>query len=246
MSKFTLPNGVIVSGKHYNMVTIDELRGKHQNMLVNPSPKTPIDFVLPILSDLVLDITDSGEESVLKETDKKTLILHKLSIQDIQFIMAKVREVSYGPEYFMSLTCSHCEAENKARLDLSTLQVFPRKDTLTEDQMKLPKEKLEFRYGHMSLSNLLKMVTEDDSVDFMKHIITATTSFMLSKLGESTKVNPSDLDNLRATDIDYIKDNIPELAFLDTKVEHTCTACEKDFEQELPVLAADFLLRSRT
>jgi len=246
MSKFTLPNGVTVNDKHYALVEIDELRGKHQNMLVNPSPKTPIDFVLPILTDLVIDITNAGGESVMSELDKKSVLLHKLPIQDVQFIMTKVREVSYGKDYMMKLKCPHCSASNNAKLDLSTLEVFPRKDSLAEDKMILPKDGLEFRYGHMSLSNLLKMATEDESADFMKHIVTATTSFMLSKLGDSTEVKPSDLDELKATDIDFLKDNIPELASIDLKVEHTCTSCSEDFEQELPVLAADFLLHSRT
>ena len=53
MSTFTLPNGIISGGKHYNLVKLDEIRGKHQNMLVNPNPKTPIDYIEPILIDLI-------------------------------------------------------------------------------------------------------------------------------------------------------------------------------------------------
>lgn len=246
MSKFTLPNGLKLSDKLYNLVEIDEIRGKHQNMLVNPNPKTPIDFVEPILTDLIIDLTNSDSESALTEVGKKDLILHKLPIQDIQFMMVKIREVSYDSTYHMNLICTHCEANNNAKLDLSSLEVFPRKDKIQESEMVLPKEKIEFRYGHMSLGHLLKMAVEDGADEFTKQMMTSLTSFMLKSLGDKSEVKAADLDDLRGSDLDYIRDNMPELADIDMKVEHTCSSCGEDFNQELPVLAADFLLHMRT
>lgn len=246
MSKFTLPNGLRLDGKHYNLIEIDEIRGKHQNMLVNPSPKTPIDFVQPILEDLILDLSNSDSESALEHVSKKDLLLHKLPIQDIQFMLIKVREVTYGPDYLMKLECTHCSAPNDARLDLSSLEVFKRKDKIEQKDMILPKEKIEFRYGHLSLGHLLKMAVEEGTDEFTKTMMTSLTAFMLSSLGDNKKVKPQDLDELRGSDLDYIRDNMPTLPEVDMKVEHTCKKCEKDFEQELPVLAADFLLHTRT
>ena len=225
---------------------LDELRGKHQNMLINPNPKTPIDFVFPILNDLIIDVSNSDSESVLEQVSKKQLILKELPIQDIQFIMVKIRETSYAKEYYLDLNCPHCEHTNKAALDLSSLEVFPRVDKLPEEEMKLPKEGIEFRYGHMNLAHLLKMAIEDENSDFIKEIITSTTSFLVKSLGDNNDVKPSDLEELRASDVNFIKDNAPKLAEIDLKVEHTCSSCKEDFESELPVLAADFLLHSRT
>lgn len=246
MSKFTLPNGVNLGGKLYNIIELDEIRGKHQNMLVNPNPKTPIDFIEPILSDLILDLHNVDSESIFPSVTKKDLVLHKLPIQDIQFILVKIRESSYGKDYHMVLNCTHCEAKNNAKLDLSALTVSERVDKISEAQMVLPKEGLEFRYGHMSLGHLVKMALQDDKTEVTKHLITTLASFMLTKLGDKTSVQPADIDNLRATDIDYIRDNAPDLPEIDMKVEHTCTGCGKDFESELPVMVADFLLPMRT
>ena len=95
MSKFILPNGVNLNGKLYNIVELDEIRGKHQNMLVNPSPKTPIDFIEPILTDLILDLHNSESESIFPAISRKDLVLNQLPIQDIQFLLIKVREISY-------------------------------------------------------------------------------------------------------------------------------------------------------
>jgi hypothetical protein len=246
MSKFTLPNGVNLGGKLYNLITLDEIRGKHQNMLVNPNPKSPIDFIEPILSDLILDLTDTISESILPHVSKKDLILHKLPIQDIQFILIKIRETSYGPDYMMHLNCTHCEAKNNAKLDLSKLVVSERKDKISEAEMKLPKDGTDFRYGHMSLAHLLKMAIQDGKSDFTKEMLTSLTAFMLQSLGSNLSVKPSDLDDLKGSDLNYIRDNMPELSEIDMKVEHTCSSCSKDFQQELPALAADFLLHMRT
>ena len=246
MSKFTLPNGVQLGGKLYNLIELDEIRGKHQNMLVNPSPKTPIDFIEPILSDLILDLTNSDSESIFPQVTKKHLILHSLPIQDIQFILIKVRETSYGKDYLMHLNCTHCEAKNNAKLDLATLTVSARQDKIAEADMVLPKEQLEFRYKPMNLSVLLKMAMQDGQSDFTKSMLTSLTSFMLERLGENSNVTPESLENLRGSDLNYIRDNMPILPEIDMKVEHTCSACGKDFEQELPALAADFLLLTRT
>lgn len=246
MSKFTLPNGLELGGKLYNLVELDEIRGKHQNMLVNPNPKTPIDYVEPLLNDLIIDLTNSDSESILEQVSKKDLVLHKLSIQDIQFLMVKVRETSYGPTYLMNLPCTHCEAENSAKLNLSELEIFPRKDKIEEKDMVLPKEGLEFRYKPLNFGHLMKMAVEEGADEFTKQMMTALVSYRLSRLGDNTKVTPKDLDELRGSDIDYIRDNSPELAEIDLKVEHTCKKCGKDFEQELPALVADFLLHTRT
>lgn len=249
MSKFTLPNGVHLNGQHFNIVELDEIRGKHQNMLVNPNPKTPIDHIEPILSDIILDLTDSVSDSILsKQVSKKDLILHKLPIQDIQFILIKLREVSYGKDYMMHLNCTHCDAKNNAKLDLSTLAVSDREDKIAESEMILPKEQIDFRYGHMSLAHLLRMAVTDSKTDFTKQMLTSLTSFMLTKLGDKTSISPEDLDNLKGSDLNFIRDNAPILPEIDMKVEHTCSNpdCGKDFEQELPALAADFLLHMRT
>lgn len=247
MSTFTLPNGIISGGKHYNLVKLDEIRGKHQNMLVNPNPKTPIDYIEPILIDLILDLVNEDSESILdQQISKKQLVLNLLPIQDIQFIMVKVREISYGKDYLMHLNCTHCNAKNSAKLDLSTLAVSARVDKITEAEMILPKDGLKFRYKSMSLATLLKMAIQDEKSEFTKTMLTSLTSYMLEYLGENRKVTPADLDDLKGSDLNYIRDNIPTLPEIDMKVEHNCVNCKEDFEQELPVLAADFLLLTRT
>lgn len=246
MSKFKLPNGVTIEGKLYNIVELDEIRGRHQDILINPKSVTPIDFIKPILEDVIIDVTDGEEQSIIEQVSKKELILKRLPIQDIQFLLVKLRETTYGKDYMMDMKCTHCEADNKAKLDLSTLEVFKRVDKLEESKMILPKEGIEFRYGFMTLADLLKIAADKDESEFLEKVATSTISYLLASLGDNTQVTPKDIDDLRALDLEFIKDNAPELATIDLKVEHTCTSCKKDFEQELPALAADFLLLSRT
>ena len=160
--------------------------------------------------------------------------------------MVKIREVTYDKSYLMTFPCTHCEESNNAKLDLSELEIFPRKDKIAEDKMFTPKENISFKYRHLSLANLKKGMFIEGKNNIMESIVTETSSYLLASLGENTKVTSKDLDELKAKDVDYIQDNYPRYAEIDLKVEHTCSKCEKDFDQELPVLAADFLLRMRT
>lgn len=247
MSKLELPNGVKLNGKLYNLVELDEIRGKHQNMLVNPKVKTPVDYIEPILMDLLVDLRDKESNSILDTEDKKNLILNLLPIQDIQFILVKIREISYSDRFIMNrLECTHCSAINNAQLSLSDLEVFPRKDKIEEKDQVLPKEKVKYTYGYMTLGKLMKLAIEDGTDELTDSLMTSITSFMVDSLGDKTEVKPSDLDDLRGSDLDYIKDNAPELAEIDLKITHTCTKCGEDFDSELPVLVADFLLHTRT
>lgn len=203
MSKFTLPNGLIHEGKLYDTVELDEIRGKHQNMLVNPNPKTPIDFIEPILSDLILDLHNSDSESIFPAISRKELVLHKLPIQDIQFMLVKVREVSYGKDYLMSLKCPHCEHNNNAKLDLASLEVVPRQDKINEAQMILPKEGKEFRYKALTLANSVKVFDTLVNLDKKTDLITSSRSYMIESLGDNKDVTPKDLAELRGSDLNY-------------------------------------------
>lgn len=248
MSKFKLPNGVNLDNVNYNMIELDEIRGRHQNILVNPKAKTPFDYIQPILTDVIKDITDIQSNSVLSKVTTRDLVLHHLPIQDLQFILIKLREVSYGNDFMLDLECTHCKAMNAAKLDLSSLAVIPRKDKVEEDQAILPKAKLAIKYKHMSLSNLLQMNFEDEDSQFMKTLKTSIAAFRIASLGDKTNITSKDIEDLPALDLEYIEENAPDLAEPDMKIEHTCKACDKDFESDIStrILAADFLYHSRT
>lgn len=248
MSKYTLPNGAKFEGIIYDMIEIDEIRGRHQDILVNPNPKTPFDYIEPIFTDIIKDITDKDSNSILSHISKRDLILHHLPIQDIQFILIKLRENSYGKDYILDLECPHCTAVNAAKLDLSQLEIIPRVDKLEEDKLILPKEGIKVGYKHMSLANLLKMNFEDENSQFMKSVKTSVVAFRVASLGDNLKVQAKDVQDLRALDIEFIEENAPDLAEPDMKAEHKCVKCSEDFKEDIStrVLAADFLYRSRT
>lgn len=248
MSKFTLPNGVNLDGNLYNLIELNEITGEEQDILANPRPKTPFDYIEPVFSNVIVDITDSDMNSVSAKAVKRDVILHHLPIQDIQFILIKLREISYGNLFTMDIECEHCHKQNMAGLKLDELEVFPRKDKIDEDKLILPKDNIPFRYKHLSLANLLKMNFEDEDSQFMKSLKTSVTSFRVASLGDKKDISSKDIKKLKAMDIEFIEENAPDLAEPDMKVEHTCKHCGKDFEVDISsrVLVADFLLRSRT
>lgn len=242
MNEFTLPNGVMVDGVLYNKAHLDELTGKQQNYLINTKYKSPVDHIERLLVDLFLDLRDSSNKSILSSMDKQHLILNVLSLQDIQFLLIKLREISFGGRYFFDkLECTHCKSKNSAEIKLDSLQVIQEPKTPSH-QLTLPKSGMSIEYKPLSLSEL-KSYGSDSERLLNNHVTEACVS-ILAKLGDK-RPSASDIEVLKAKDTQYIIDNAPKYDYLDNKITHTCTSCSKDFDFELGELHPDFFDLSR-
>ena len=127
MDTFKLPNGFVHKDKLYNILELEELTGKQQNYLINTKYKSHIQHIQPILNDLVVDIKSEDGESLLSEIKKEDIILKTLPIEDIQFILVKLREISYGSQYYFDKAqckCPHCEKSGNYKLELDSLEII--------------------------------------------------------------------------------------------------------------------------
>lgn len=250
-----LPNGLIDGQDHFNIVYLDELRGKQQNYLADKNLAGNVGHVEKIVSDM---ITSLETEEGIKYRGEKEKLPWLLPITDLETILIKVRENTFGPKYFFKLPCNHCGEESKEmQLDLSTLEVAPIKleDMVNAKKrtIKLPKSKLKAELKPLYLTDLMKIlkITKDES----DKLITSLAALSLKKLGENSPVLPAHLDDLPVMDMTHLgdvvqSDNEPKgiklEGSIDTEIEFDCAHCGKEAQSKLNVFDPFFLAHSAT
>lgn len=244
MNEIKLPHGVLFDGTLYATAYLNEITGKQQNYLVNTKYKSPVDHIEHLLFDLLSDLKDDNNTSILSKVDKRHLITKLMQIQDIQVLLIKLREISFGDDYYFdTLKCPHCEAKNSAVVKLSSLEIktYPMPEKLIH---MLPRSKKEIEYKPMNLSDLKRLGADQDRL--MNNHVTETMITILKRVGEVTELKASDVESLPALDNKYIADNAPVYAHIDDTITHECASCHTDFDFNLGELSSDFFALSRT
>jgi hypothetical protein len=244
MSEIKLPNGVLFNGTLYHTAHLDEITGKQQDYLVNTKYKSPVDHVERILMDLLKDLRDESNNSIFPQVDKLHLITKLMQIEDIQALMIKLREISFGEDFFFDkLECPHCRAKNSARLNLSTLELklAPVKEA---KELVLPKAGVSFEYKPMNLSDLKRIGSSQDQL--LNNHVTETMLTILKRIGDKENITANDVQSLKVMDNEFIAKNAPTYSHLDNQITHTCSSCNTDFDFDLGELTSDFFALSRT
>jgi hypothetical protein len=242
-----LPNGLIDGMDRFDFAEIEELKGKQQNYLANRDLVVGNIGHLPkILTDLVVSLqTKEG----LKWQGKMEEAIYKLSSGDLETILVKIREATYGPRYYFEAECPHCQKLNKnLRIDLDKLEI---ECISTEEMMKskvavLPKSQVEIEFKPIYLRDLFEIIKI--SKNRQDALITSLVAVSVKRLGTSTKVTAEDIDNIPAMDIEFIQETISNTKLeghIDTNLQLSCVECGKDFEQKLSVFDASFFYRTK-
>lgn len=242
MYTFDLPNGFTFEGHKVVKITIDEMTGKQQNYLVNTKYKSHLDHIEPLLTDLIMKVENDKAEEV--QIDKKRLVNTLLSIEDLEFILIKLREITFGEDFFIEkYECPHCKAKNEIGIKLSALEVLPPK---IENPLKnkLPKSGLEIEYKPIVLGILRRYASDYERL--MNSATTSTISMALARLGDNENVTEADVEQLKAMDNMFIQKNAPGYKTIDTTIEHECHGCKKDFEYKLDPMNPDFFVLGLT
>lgn len=244
MNEFTLPNGILFDGILYNKAHLEELTGKQQNYLINTKYKSPVDHIERLLGDLLIDLRDESNQSIKNKAAMDHVVKNLMQVEDIQFLLVKLREISYGPRYFFDkLECSHCKARNHAEIALESLEVIhPTQER--KDQYVLPKCGLQIEFKPLNFSELKAFGSDGDRL--LNNHVTETMRSILKRLGDNHDVKTEDVEVLKVADTTYIANNAPQYSYLDNKITHKCSSCKKDFEFDLGEMNADFFAPSRT
>lgn len=239
-----LPNGLIDGMDHFNVVQIDELRGKQQNYLSDKELIVGnIGHVPKLLEDLIKSFeTDGG---MPWQGDKSELI-YKLPAGDIETILVKIRENTFGEKYYHEVECPHCQHLNKdLRIDLDKLELKEMVLKDLQDVKKrtttLPKSKLEVELKPLYLKDLFDAVKLANGKQ--DQLVTSTLAMSIKKIGEKTKVTPKDLEEVPVKDIMHLNDFAEKLVLegsIDTDIVTDCSNCKKEFEYKLNVYDPSF------
>lgn len=86
---------------------------------------SPTDTPYKVTSDLI--------ESCMKE--KPDIHVFEMCIGDYQFLLHKLRTVTYGPDYRMTFICPDCGEQNEVVANLETLKVNEYTDDISKDML---------------------------------------------------------------------------------------------------------------
>jgi hypothetical protein len=239
-----LPNGLVDGPDLFDHVVIDEIRGKQQNYLANRELVIGnIGHVQKLLEDLVKSV--ETKEGLKWQGDIKDAIW-KFSAGDLETILIKIRENTYGPRFYFEVECVHCgHHEKDHRLDLDKLKLdkMKAKDIFDEKrlQLKLPKSGKVVVLKPLFLKDILE--TLKIAKDKHDELITSIMALSIKSIDGVEGVKPKDIDDLPAMDLMEIQKKMDKIKIegtIDTEVEITCANCKKDYELKLDVFNSDF------
>lgn len=238
----TLPNGLIDGYDCFDHVLIDELKGSTQNYLVNSALViNNIGHIPKILGDMILSFqTKEGMPWKGKISDAIELI----PSGDIETILIKLRENTYGPKFHHEAVCSHCGNHHKNLvLNLSelTLTKLSHEDMIKSKAVLLPKSQktIELRPQYMKdLFYALKIGT-----DKQDQLITESITLSVKSIDNNTNITSEDIGKLPWTDLLFLNDAMTDMKIegtIDTTIDIDCVSCKKEFQVRLNPLKADF------
>lgn len=234
-----LPNGLLDGVDLFNYAEVDEIRGKQQNYLADKDLIVGnIGHIPKVLEDLVLSLqTKEG----LKWGGNMKEGIYKLSNGDLETILVKIRQNTYGERFYYEAQCSHCDHVNRdLRLDLDKLEL----DVMSTEQLmdkasrtvKLPKSGKEVEFKPLYLKDLFELIKiTSNKTD---ELITSSVSLFIKRIDDKTKITSQDIESLSALDIQYLNEQAMTIKLegtIDTNITNECSKCKKEFETKLNV-----------
>lgn len=239
-----LPCGLLLDGEVYDHVIISELKGKQQNYLLDMDLVAEnMGHIPKLLEDLATDYqTKAGKPAPINSKDA----VSKLASADVEVILLKIREATYGKVFGMPVTCPQCGKDQLKKVDLDVLEIKSLVDKKVRTvEIDLPKTKIKAEVKLLYLSDLFDLFQALKSQN--KKLYTESLRLSISKLGDKTNVTSEDMENIPVTDLQRIEDAFVSLrASIDNIIIHDCDKCKHEFETPLPVVDPNFFAQSRT
>lgn len=201
-----------------------------------------------------LRVSSIGMKTISKII-KNCLVSHpdldvtQLKLFDLQYLMYKLRIVTYGNEYKVNLVCPYCNRVTDMTIDLDKLKV-----------VEVPEEFEEpFEIGPLPMSKdtlQCRLLTAKDVDDIFEESkkklekfpeMEEDPSFIIEQQHKILSVNGEQMvpqmlqdyiEGLHARDFQYFNSKYEQMSEgfgIDKKVTCKCQHCNKEFERELPM-----------
>lgn len=244
-----LPNGLLDGQDHFNYIVISELTGKQQNYLADRELlESNIGHIPKIISDMIVSL--ETKEGLQWKGNLKELVW-KLPAGDLETIIIKIRENTFGSRYYFEAVCEHCGHINKnQRLDLDKLKV----ESITLKQMMDPNRRT-IKLPKSGKTVLVKPLYLQDMFDSLKiakdnqdKLITSIIALNIANIDGKEDITTQDIEDLPMMDIYHLQDKLEDMkleGFIDTDIEMDCNSCKKEFKTELNLWSPDFFFHTR-
>lgn len=240
-----LPCGLFHEGKVFDRVVIHELTGKQQNYLANMELTSDnFGHVPKLIEDLATDYQTKEGDPAKDITSSEAV--WKLPTEDIQVILVKIREATFGAAYALPAVCPNCGKKDFFKVNLDKLEIksLKKKDNRTST-ITLPKskKKVEVKLLYLQdLFDLYKALKENADTLF-----TSTVVFSVQSIDDKSPVEPKDIEDIPLSDMHKIEDAALKLrGEIDLMITNECTGCKEEFESPLPVMDPLFFVPSQT
>lgn len=239
-----LPCGIWHEGTLYDQVQVKELTGRQQNYLIDMElVAANLGHVPKLLQDLASNVmTKEGLPLNIPAKD----IIWKFSAEDVNVLLLKIREATYGPIMALPTICPHCNKNEFKKIELDKLEVTTLKDKKVQTcEVHLPKSDKKAIVKLLYLRDLFKIyeiLREKGS-----SLYTSSLYLSIAQLGDKKEITEEDIMDLPVTDLAVIEKAFSDLrGSVDTKIINDCSACKKEYTVDLPVMDPSFFVLSQT
>mgnify|MGYP003116322626 FL=1 len=161
----------------------------------------------------------------------KNLDFNELSLVDKNFILFKLRELSYGSEYTIEAECQDCGEPNELTVELDKLPVnYADISAAKSNNVILPDSEVEVEY-------MIPTASDEKYLNNQEHLMDNIWRFVKSVGGHSERVIIQGfISRTTGKDVTVLRKSIFNTDYgLQTKVNFLCRACGSDSAIELPI-----------
>ena len=226
---YTLPSlGKVYSREINPNVTLRSMTTEEEMKRLNPSDR-PYKVIADIIDDCLID--------------KPGISAYEMCLGDYQFLLHKLRIVTYGSTYSLSSTCPYCGSVNSGKINLEQMEVLTHTDDLNKYfELDLPKTN-----HHITLRMQTPHMLDDISIR-AKEIrkkspnMTGDPAFLLTVESLIDTVDGISLDAVKKSefarklpmmDTNYIisyAEKLNERIGLNTTLDIVCDVCGLDYK----------------
>lgn len=236
---YTLPSKGKVYSKEINPnIKLRSMTTREEMKRQNPSKKT-YKNLCEIIDDCLVE--------------KPGISCYDMCLGDYQFLLHKIRVVTYGPQYKTELRCPYCGCTNSRTINLEDLDVHEYSQDVDKYlELDLPKTK-----KHIKLKLQTPRILDDIDTEAKERRKKSPNSnqepaFLLSIESVIDEVDGEKLDfiqmedfvkSLPMLDTNYIikySEKLNEMMGVDTRVQDTCDVCGLEYNATFRITAEFF------
>jgi hypothetical protein len=221
---FTLPSKGLIYDKPINPnITLRSMTTMEEMKRLSPSD-TPYKLMADIIEDCIT-------------SEKLGMKIYDLCLGDYQYLLHKLRTVTYGTEYKMIITCPHCGQIVDSTADLDTLDVMEYDDTyldLINITLPVTGKLIELKYQtprDLDIVSFKKREMQRKTKSNLDYSLLFTTISLIKKV-DGQVLNPVALEEfvkkLPMKDISFILAEAEKLngkVGVDNSITATCGQC---------------------